>query len=335
MKIQAQKWILAASVISTVAGPALEAQACGGARRSGVSRVVSQIHSARTSNRYSAPTPSYRSIQPTYRQAPVYHNAPVSVPSSPVASQPFSSQPIAGQTVSGQSFAPQQPVQQPFNQQPAQGNFAGQQVPAQQLQQQAASVQQTARQPSAPAQQPASIQQQVPVQQQVSVQQPAQAQPAVQSAPANQPAASAEASALAMLASINQRAGTPTQAAAATQPAAPAPTPSQIPTFGAATSASSVSTPAQPHVGSWNVSLPGEQSVSLKLDSDGSFVWVASKAGSTSQFSGQYRLDGGSLTLVRSEDLQKMEGTWTPSQNGGFVFRVGGGTNGGLSFTRS
>ncbi|KLU07703.1 putative signal peptide protein [Rhodopirellula islandica] len=333
MKIQAQKWILAASVISTVAGPALEAQACGGARRSGVSRVVAQIHSARTSNRYSAPTPSYRSIQPTYRQAPVYHNAAVNVQPSPVASQSFSNQPIAGQTVSGQSFAPQQPVQQPFNQQPAQGNFAGQQVPAQQVQQQAASVQQPARQPSAPSQQPASIQQQSTVQQQAPVQQ--QAQPAVQPAPATQPAASAEASALAMLASVNQRAVTPTQASAPTQAAAPAPTPSQIPTFGTATSASSVSSPAQPHVGSWNVSLPGEQSVSLKLDSDGSFVWVASKSGSTSQFSGQYRLDGGSLTLVRSEDQQKMEGTWTPSQNGGFVFRVGGGTNGGLSFTRS
>ncbi|MFG0265622.1 MAG: hypothetical protein ACF8AM_10795 [Rhodopirellula sp. JB055] len=298
MKIQAKKWILAASVISTVAGTAVEAQACGGARRSGVSRIVSQIHSARTTNRYPSSTPRYSSIQPTYRQAPVYHNAPVSVQASPVASQSFAGQPVSRQPVSGQPFAPQQPVQQ-----------------------------------------------QAPVQQQVAVQQQTQTQPATQAAPSTQPAASAEASALAMLASINQRTTTPTQASGTTQTTTPAQssapatqpanTLSQIPTFGSASSASSVSSPAQPHVGSWNVSLPGEQSVSLELNSDGSFVWVASKSGSTSQFSGQYRLDGGSLTLVRSQDLQKMEGTWTPSQNGGFVFRVGGGTNGGLNFTRS
>lgn len=320
MKIQAKKWVLAASVISIVAGTALEAQACGGARRSGVSRIVSQIHSSRSSNRYAAPTPSYRSIQPTYRQAPVYHNAPVSVPSSPVASQSFSGQPIAPQ----QQFVPQQPTQ---------ANFAGQPAQTQQVQTQQVQTQPVQRSHAA------ATQQQAPVQQQ------AQAQPATQAAPATQPAASAEASALAMLASINQRAAKPTQSTAPTQTATPAPAAapatqpaaasSQIPTFGSATPASSVSSPAQPHVGSWNVSLPGEQSVSLKLDSDGSFVWVASKSGSTSQFSGQYRLDGGSLTLVRSQDLQKMEGTWTPSQNGGFVFRVGGGTNGGLNFTRS
>ncbi|MCR9211727.1 MAG: hypothetical protein NXI28_26195 [bacterium] len=330
MKIQAKKWILAASVISTVAGTAIEAQACGGARRSGVSRIVSQIHSSRSSNRYAAPTPSYRSIQPTYRQAPVYHNAPISAQPSPVASQSFAGQPISRQPVSGQQFAPQQQVgQQSLSQQPAPNNFAAQQVQGSQ---------------AAPARQ-APVQQQAAVQQQAPVQQQAQAQPATQAAPATQPAASAEASALAMLASINQRAAKPTQATAPTQTAAPAPAAapatqpaaasSQIPTFGSATPASSVSSPAQPHVGSWNVSLPGEQSVSLELNSDGSFVWVASKSGKTSQFSGQYRLDGGSLTLVRSQDLQKMEGTWTASQNGGFVFRVGGGTNGGLNFTRS
>lgn len=322
MKIQAKKWILAASVISTVAGTAVEAQACGGARRSGVSRIVSQIHSSRTTNRYPSSTPHYSSIQPTYRQAPVYHNAPISVQPSPVASQSFAGQPVSRQPVSGQQFAPQQQVsQQSLSQQPAPNNFAGQQVQGSQ---------------AAPTRQ-------APVKQQAPVQQQAQTQPATQAAPATQPAASAEASALAMLASINQRAAKPTQATAPTQTAtsAPAAAPqpaeasSQIPTFGSATPASSVSSPAQPHVGSWNVSLPGEQSVSLELNSDGSFVWVASKSGKTSQFAGQYRLDGGSLTLVRSQDLQKMEGTWTASQNGGFVFRVGGGTNGGLNFTRS
>ncbi|MCC9657351.1 hypothetical protein [Rhodopirellula halodulae] len=323
MKIQAKKWILAASVISTVAGSTIEAEACGGARRGGISRVVSQLHSSRSASRYRTPTPRYSAphySQPQHSQphhyaqpAPTYRSTPVGVPATS----------IAPQTVQGQ-FAPQavsQPVAQPQT-------FA-----AQTPQQRVAQPQVSASQPVAAQSQQVATQRQAAPQQAVSqqpVSQPVAAQPAATQAAANQPAASAKDSALAMLASINQRTAQPAQAA----PVAQAPANTQIPSFGSATSASSVQPAAQPHVGSWSVTLPGNQSVALKLNSDGSFVWAASKDGSTSQFSGQYVLNNGSLTLVRSNDLQKMVGTWTATQSG-FVFQVGGGTNGGLNFTRS
>ncbi|MCC9644190.1 hypothetical protein LOC71_18060 [Rhodopirellula sp. JC740] len=323
MKIQAKKWILAASVISTVAGSTIEAEACGGARRGGISRVVSQLHSSRSANRYRTPSPRYSTHQYSqphhYAQpAPTYRSAPVGVPATS----------IAPQTVQGQ-FAPQavsQPVAQPQT-------FA-----AQTPQQRVAQPQVSASQPVAAQSQQVATQRQAAPQQAVSqqpVSQPVAAQPAATQAAANQPAAtnpaaSAKDSALAMLASINQRTAQPAQAT----PVAQTPANTQIPSFGSATSASSVQPAAQPHVGSWSVTLPGNQSVALKLNSDGSFVWAASKDGSTSQFSGQYVLNNGSLTLVRSNDLQKMVGTWTATQSG-FVFQVGGGTNGGLNFTRS
>ncbi|TWT78929.1 hypothetical protein CA13_03260 [Planctomycetes bacterium CA13] len=132
-----------------------------------------------------------------------------------------------------------------------------------------------------------------------------------------------ESSALQMLASLN---------APATENAAT--TASQIPEFTAAASPTSTSQPVASHVGSWKVSLPGNQSVDLKLNNDGSFAWTATKEGKSSSFSGQFRLENGQLTLVRSNDLQQMTGTWTGSENS-FTFKLDGATNGGLSFSRS
>ena len=106
------------------------------------------------------------------------------------------------------------------------------------------------------------------------------------------------------------------------------PTP-EIPQFSSANKTTSGT-----HVGTWKVSLPGNQSVELSLKEDGSFRWTASRNGNASTFSGQYRLESGRLTLVRSTDLQQMAGSWTANgQN--FTFKLDGAKTGGLAFARS
>jgi hypothetical protein len=102
----------------------------------------------------------------------------------------------------------------------------------------------------------------------------------------------------------------------------------QIPEFSA-----SASSETSPHVGTWKVSLPGSQSVQLVLKGDSSFAWTATKNGKSSSFQGQYRLEEGRLTLVRSSDLQKMAGSWT-GQGTGFTFKLDGATTAGLNFSR-
>jgi hypothetical protein len=133
----------------------------------------------------------------------------------------------------------------------------------------------------------------------------------------NANAGNAEASALAMLASIS-----------ISQPAATQ-TADQIPEFQVASSQIAGS-----HVGNWGVSLPGNQRVELTLNEDGSFVWTASKNGKSNSFQGQFRLENGTLTLVRSNDLQQMKGSWTGAENK-FTFKLDGATTGGLAFARS
>ncbi len=137
------------------------------------------------------------------------------------------------------------------------------------------------------------------------------------SQPTSQPQ-SAEASALQMLASINNVEPSPAEES---QP--------QLPEFTAASS-----TTAGAHVGNWKVNLPGNQSVELNLADDGNFSWTATKDGKSNSFSGQYRLENGQLTLVRSNDLQQMTGQWTGNE-GNFTFKLEGATNGGLNFQRS
>jgi hypothetical protein len=135
-------------------------------------------------------------------------------------------------------------------------------------------------------------------------------------APANT-ASTNEASALQMLASISTNDTSPTQSTA------------QIPQFTAATSATS-----NPHTGTWKVNLPGNQSVELLLNDDSSFRWTATKDGKSSSFQGQFRLENGRLTLVRSNDLQQMTGTWS-GQDANFTFKLDGATTSGLAFIRS
>ncbi|OYP34905.1 hypothetical protein [Rhodopirellula sp. MGV] len=122
----------------------------------------------------------------------------------------------------------------------------------------------------------------------------------------------AEASALAALAALaGVSASTPAPATSAPQPAAP----------------------VAGHVGTFRATLPSNLAVDLQLAADGTFSWTVDNNGTPKSFSGQYRLEGGQLTLVRSTDLQKMAGTFVVQGNG-FKFTLDGANNGGLEFQR-
>lgn len=137
----------------------------------------------------------------------------------------------------------------------------------------------------------------------------------------------AEASALQMLAAMSASQAAPAQAAAAAQPAQQAAP--QIPQFTAANQQ-----PAANHVGTWKANLGNNQAVELTLKANGSFVWTAVRSGKSSTFEGQFRLESGRLTLVRSNDLQQMAGSWSGAGNQ-FTFKLGGATTGSLAFQRT
>ncbi|MCS7467755.1 hypothetical protein NZK35_13975 [Stieleria sp. ICT_E10.1] len=146
----------------------------------------------------------------------------------------------------------------------------------------------------------------------------AQSQPSSQTT-ATTSAVDAETSALAALASL-----------AASQPSA-ATTPSTTPPPSAQPVAASAATPD--HIGSFRATLPSNVTIELNLNGSGTFSWVVSNNGKTSQFSGQYRVTDGRLTLVRSNDLQKMAGKLTLGPNG-FTFQLDGTNNAGLDFKK-
>lgn len=89
------------------------------------------------------------------------------------------------------------------------------------------------------------------------------------------------------------------------------------------------------HVGRWQATLGNGSIVQLHLQADGSFVWTATTSGKTSSFEGNYSLENGALTLVRSSDNQKLAGSLTPTSNGGVNFKLNGAKDAGLSFSRS
>ena len=89
------------------------------------------------------------------------------------------------------------------------------------------------------------------------------------------------------------------------------------------------------HVGQWKASMASGATVELTLQADGSFSWVATSSGKTSSFQGNYTVDGGSLTLVRSSDNQKLAGSLTPLGSGGMNFKLNGAKDTGLNFERS
>ena len=313
MKRQMKKIVVTAASVAVSLAGTIPAQACngrsGGRARISVSRSYHPV----------ARVPVYRSYpQPVCAQ-------PTIVRSQPAPPQHFAPRPVAPQQFAPQQFAPQQFAPQQF----APQQFAPQQLAPQQL----------APQPIAPRSPAGAINAQPsvgsgpavvnrPATQNTQVQATSQTQPASQVQPASQAqvtpqsttpsnsnAGKSEASALQMLVSISQTEPTPAAA-------------SQIPQFTPAASQSTAS-----HVGNWKVNLSGNQSVELTLNSDGSFIWTATKNGKSSNFQGQFRLESDRLTLVRSSDLQQMAGSWAGAGDQ-FTFKLDGATTGGLSFQR-
>ena len=291
------KTVVTVATLALTTSASINAQACDrGGRRISIShgRIGASFSPFQ---RYSSPV--YSQPQNVYSQPQnVYHQPQVVYP-QPVQTLPPSQVQVPQNNVGGVNGA--------FPGSVNPGTLAGRQVmpngnpnlaPQQQVGQRAA--------PTAPASVPRTL-----------ANNPTPASPA-----AGQSQASAEASALQLLASISSAASVNTQAENASSVA-------QIPEFAPAADATAPS-----HVGTWSVNLPGSQAVELVLNSDGSFRWTATKNGSASNFDGQYRLENDRLTLVRSNDLQQMAGSWTANEQG-FSFKLDGATTGGLGFTRS
>lgn len=96
-------------------------------------------------------------------------------------------------------------------------------------------------------------------------------------------------------------------------------------------------TPAQPvapqHIGTFNADLGNGARVALTLNADGQFTWAATNAeGRTSSFSGSYNIGSESLTLVRGNDNQQLNGGLTGLSANGFEFKIGDGA--ALNFVR-
>ncbi len=94
-------------------------------------------------------------------------------------------------------------------------------------------------------------------------------------------------------------------------------------------------TPSAGHVGRWKATLGNGATVELTLQADGSFSWVATSSGKTSSFQGNYSVEGGALTLVRSSDNQKLAGSLSGTAGGGMNFKLNGAKDAGLNFSRS
>ena len=90
------------------------------------------------------------------------------------------------------------------------------------------------------------------------------------------------------------------------------------------------------HIGNWTATLGNGATVSLTLQADGNFSWVAANAsGATSSFSGSYTVDNGSLSLNRSNDGQQLSGNMTTTGNDTFSFQLAGNNAAAINFNRS
>ena len=289
--------------------------------------------------------------QPYYPTQPQTVNIPprttpqvTQLPSAPRVPQTATT--ALGQQFPQQQFPQQQFSQQQFSQAPAQPSPVQQQVPVQQprqqfVQQQQATVPQTqvpqqqiqrpapqqpvqtqpapqapVQQPTQPVQPQAPVQSQAPVQQQPAPTQPQQpeAAPGGPETPAISPP---EENALKALAGLLGET-TPAAPATGSTPVAPS-TPAEVP----------------PHVGTWRAELPNGATITLTLQADGTFLWLAQNSGKTSSFSGTYTFEGESLTLFRSSDNQKLAGSITRKGDHRFQFKLEGAKDGGLNFARS
>ena len=277
---------------------------------------------------YPQPQPSYAQSQPTYAQPqPTYPQSQPQSQPQPNYSQPNYSQPsFPSEVMQASSIQTQQPanIQQSSSVQrsgiPSNGsqNIGMQNAAVQSLGRPTNGNMASQSQPGATG-----IQQGQPAQ---------QGQQAIQTAPQNTqgnpgmaPAANGsqtEMSALQMLASINE--GNPGTMAAPVEAAVQA----EVPEFAAAAMQTTM-----PHAGTWRVTLPGNQTITLALSPDNNFQWNAVKDGKSSSFQGQFRMESGRLTLVRSNDLQQMSGSWN-GEGTNFTFKLDGATTSGLAFVR-
>jgi hypothetical protein len=350
------KTVVAITTLAITTSASISVEACDrGGRRTSYSQ-----------SRYSAPVSQYRHYAPpVYHQPQVVYRQPVqSYPPPQIANQrlqqapgqlrpqgqpqqfqgqsqaQFQGQPQSQQfqgqaqaqrqpqQFQGQAQAQRQPQQFQGQSQAQPQQFQGQtqqaQRPAQNsVQNRVQPAAQNRAQPQQLAARPNNTQQRVaPATQQANV--PQQAAAPQQ----NVSQVSAESSALQMLASINMAAADTSTTPVPSNNTSTASS-SQIPDFGPPANAANVAG----HVGTWSVTLPGSQSVELVLEGDGNFTWTATKNNASNNFKGQYRMEKGRLTLVRSTDLQQMAGSWT-GRDQGFTFKLDGATSGGLAFSR-
>jgi hypothetical protein len=62
--------------------------------------------------------------------------------------------------------------------------------------------------------------------------------------------------------------------------------------------------------------------VEASFQPDKHFTWKFNEGGQNTTFSGTYVQQGNDLVLTRDQDGQKMEGTLTMNDKGGFKFRL-------------
>ena len=89
-------------------------------------------------------------------------------------------------------------------------------------------------------------------------------------------------------------------------------------------------------MGNWTATLGNGAHVQLILQADGNFRWSATnKAGIASSFSGRFMVGNGSLTLIRDNDSQRLEGSMTNDSQNNFSFKVAGMNTAAINFTRN
>ena len=243
--------------------------------------------------------PAAQPVQPAYQQ-PIYQSQAIG------QAQPIQSRTIQARTISSTTrVVSQRPVSsQPVSSQPVstgQPNVIGRQT---------VNTQPRQTQNAMPQRQSQSV-----------ASRPAPSQQTTQSG-------DAQSSALAALASLTNQSSTGNSAPAKTVDAT-----TDVPQFAPATTAAAKT--SGDHVGIWTSTLPSKAVITLSLNQNNLFAWqVRDASGKVTKFEGQYRINDGRLTLVRSQDLQQMAGTWK-TNNSGFTFKLDGSNNSGLEFRKS
>jgi hypothetical protein len=89
--------------------------------------------------------------------------------------------------------------------------------------------------------------------------------------------------------------------------------------------------------GSWKATPEPGVTIETTLQPDKHFTWKFTEGGQNTTFSGTYVQQGTDLILTRDQDGQKMDGTMTTTDKGGFKFRLKNAdpNDVGLDFSRS